>query len=81
MLIKKHRLEKSLFGVSEIAILEAQIQIKPRCSKEEKSQRFIKAKPTRLLKLSGKNYDWPASIKDMFVLMGYIVSYFRVTIW
>ena len=82
MLIKKHRLEKSLFGVLEIVILETQLQIKPKeRSKEEKSQWFIKAKATRLLKLSGKDYDWPDSLKDVFVLTWYIVSYFRVKVY
>ena len=58
ILIKKHRLEKSLSEVLEIAILETQLQIKPKeRPKQEKSQWFIKAKPTRLLKLSGKDYD------------------------
>ena len=51
MLIKKHRLEKSLFGVSEIAILEAQIQIKPRVFRGRKESTVYKGKTHKVVKV------------------------------
>ena len=42
------------------AMQETQIQMKPEeCSREEKkTQGLVKAKATRLLKWSGRSYDW-----------------------
>ena len=58
---KKHRrlhIRKDLFGGLRNHNLEDIDQIKRRAFwRREKSQRFIKAKITRLLKLSDKNYD------------------------
>lgn len=49
---------KVLFGVLIIAILETQIQVKPRDALwKRKSQGLIKIKGTRLLKLSVRDYD------------------------
>ena len=49
---------KVLFGVLIIAILETQIQVKPKdVLWKRKSQGLIKIKGTKLLKLSGRNYD------------------------
>lgn len=49
---------KVLFEVLIIAILETQIQVKPRDALwKRKSQGLIKIKGTRLLKLSVRDYD------------------------
>lgn len=50
---------RTLFGILGIAIQKTLISIKPKeCSRKRKSRTLIKAKATRLLKLSGKNNDY-----------------------